>query len=238
MRFKQTKSKAFQTSESMELALVLALSGGLMDAYSYLARGQVFANAQTGNLLLLGVHLSTGNIDVVARYLSPVLAFTLGCMLAEIVRRTNRRRAIKKRPIHWRQHVVMGEIVLLTIVSCLSTNVNLLANSLLSLACGMQVQAFRKLHGHAFATTMCIGNLRSGTQEFVAYLDDRRRDHVRVGGLYFFVVISFVVGAVLGNALLPHLGLRTILVSCALLAISWLLMHRDRFLQQGKQNKA
>ena len=52
--------KAMQMSESIELAIFLALSGGLMDAYSYLLRGQVFANAQTGNMLLLGVHASQG----------------------------------------------------------------------------------------------------------------------------------------------------------------------------------
>ena len=53
--------KAMQMSESIELAIFLALSGGLMDAYSYLLRGQVFANAQTGNMLLLGVYASQGN---------------------------------------------------------------------------------------------------------------------------------------------------------------------------------
>ena len=61
--------------------------------------------------------------------------------------------------LHWRQLAVIVEIVLLSIVSLLPTDMNLLANSLTSLACGIQVQAFRKLHGHAFATTMCIGNL-------------------------------------------------------------------------------
>lgn len=56
--------KAMQMSESIEVAIFLALSGGLMDAYSYLLRGEVFANAQTGNMLLLGVHASRklGNV--------------------------------------------------------------------------------------------------------------------------------------------------------------------------------
>ena len=51
-------SKAKQTSESIELGVLLAISGGMMDAYSYMARGKVFANAQTGNMLLFGVYLS------------------------------------------------------------------------------------------------------------------------------------------------------------------------------------
>ncbi|MFR1872716.1 MAG: YoaK family protein, partial [Coprococcus sp.] len=41
-----------QMSESIRLGIILALSGGFMDAYSYMCRGKVFANAQTGNILL------------------------------------------------------------------------------------------------------------------------------------------------------------------------------------------
>ena len=50
-----------QMSESLELGILLALSGGFMDAYSYVCRDQVFANAQTGNMLLFGIHLSEHN---------------------------------------------------------------------------------------------------------------------------------------------------------------------------------
>ena len=49
------KKIAKQMSESIELGIVLAASGGFMDAYSYIMRDHVFANAQTGNMLLLGV---------------------------------------------------------------------------------------------------------------------------------------------------------------------------------------
>ena len=55
---KETK----QMSETIRLGMLLAISGGFMDAYSYIERGQVFANAQTGNMLLLGVNLSQGNV--------------------------------------------------------------------------------------------------------------------------------------------------------------------------------
>lgn len=47
-----------QMSDSIRLGILLALSGGFMDAYSYLCRNHVFANAQTGNILLFGVNLS------------------------------------------------------------------------------------------------------------------------------------------------------------------------------------
>lgn len=46
-----------QMSESFFLTAILAIVGGFLDAYSYLMRGHVFANAQTGNIVLFGVYL-------------------------------------------------------------------------------------------------------------------------------------------------------------------------------------
>ena len=42
-----------QMSESFLTAVFLSLSGGLQDAYTYVYRDKVFANAQTGNIVLL-----------------------------------------------------------------------------------------------------------------------------------------------------------------------------------------
>ena len=47
------KKKHGQMSEAFLTAALLSVSGGLQDAYTYIARGQVFANAQTGNIVLL-----------------------------------------------------------------------------------------------------------------------------------------------------------------------------------------
>ena len=77
---------AVQTSESLGLGILLAISGGAMDAYSYICRDEVFANAQTGNMLLLGVYLAQGEWAEALRYLCPVLCFTAGIVLSIIVR--------------------------------------------------------------------------------------------------------------------------------------------------------
>ena len=164
-------NKKVQISESIELGILLALSGGFMDAYSYIGRGEVFANAQTGNMLLLGVHLSEGNIPAAIRYLCPVLAFTFGIALADIVRNSG-----IGSHLHWRQISVVAEAIILTIVSFLPQSHNLLANSLTSLACGIQVESFRKIHGNGIATTMCIGNLRSGTQNIYTFFQTKKRE--------------------------------------------------------------
>ena len=75
-----------QMSESIKLGVILAIAGGFMDAYSYMCRGKVFANAQTGNILLLGINISERNWQMALRYLVPVLAFAIGIALADLVK--------------------------------------------------------------------------------------------------------------------------------------------------------
>ena len=147
-------------SESFLTAVFLSLSGGLQDAYTYLFRGKVFANAQTGNIVLLSANLMDGNWERVLHYLVPLCAFALGVLTAEKMRERFR----EMRTLHWLQLVVLGEGLLLFLVGFLPQEQNLLANAIVSFACAMQVQAFRKVDGYAFASTMCIGDLRSGVE--------------------------------------------------------------------------
>ena len=57
-----------QMSESLLAAPFIILSGGLQDACTYLCRGKVFANAQTGNIVLCSAYLSDGQWRRSARY--------------------------------------------------------------------------------------------------------------------------------------------------------------------------
>ena len=117
-------------------------------------------------MLLSGVHLSEGNIPAAIRYLCPVLAFTFGIALADIVRNSG-----IGSHLHWRQISVVAEAIILTIVSFLPQSHNLLANSLTSLACGIQVESFRKIHGNGFATT----KLAKRHTEYLHVLPDKKK---------------------------------------------------------------
>ena len=193
-----------------------------MDAYSYLARGQVFANAQTGNMLLFGVNLARGQFQHALHYLCPVLAFGLGIFLAEFVHFQ------KIQKVHWRQVTLLIEIIILFGVGYISFEQNLLANSLTSFACGLQVQAFRKIHGKGYATTMCIGNLRTGTHEMCNYLCTKKVQHLQSGLLYYSIILTFIIGAILGNFCIQIFSAKAIWISVLLLIISFILMFIDR----------
>ena len=98
--------KRYQTSESLPVGLLLALAGGILDAYTYLNRGQVFATAETGNLVLLGINLSQGKLDRVVYYLLPILSFAAGVLVTELLRR---RLGPNAGHLHWRQPVLLTE---------------------------------------------------------------------------------------------------------------------------------
>ena len=51
-------------SRNLTVAALLTLSGGYLDAYTYVGHGHVFANTMTGNVALLGINLSAGSIWV------------------------------------------------------------------------------------------------------------------------------------------------------------------------------
>ena len=158
-----------QTSETFVLSAILAMSGGFQDAYTYNVRKEVFSNAQTGNIVLMSQHIMMGELMKGLSYLFPVVAFALGVLVAERI--GHRYKGAKR--IHWRQIIVAIEIVILFAVGFIPERYDMLATMLVSFSCSMQVQAFRKMNGYTYASTMCIGNLRSGTENMSVYLRDK-----------------------------------------------------------------
>lgn len=73
-----------QMSDSFLMSAFIILSGGLQDAYTYCCRDKVFANAQTGNIVLLSAALLRGDWAVCLRYVIPLLSFVFGTMAADI----------------------------------------------------------------------------------------------------------------------------------------------------------
>ena len=209
-----------QMSESFLTAAFIILSGGLQDAYTYLCRGKVFANAQTGNIVLFSAYLFDGEWEHCVRYLIPVLSFLLGIFAAECVHRHFK----YMEKVHWRQLIVLAEIILLFGVGFLPQSVNTFANAIVSFVCAMQVQTFRKVRGHAYASTMCIGNMRSGTEALCIYFHTRDREVLYKALTYFGVIGLFAVGAGLGTRLTDCLAERGSWISCVLLAVSFLIM--------------
>lgn len=212
--------KPKQMSESMILGVVLTLAGGFQDAYSYNCRGQVFANAQTGNIVLLGQSIASGNFQNALHYLFPLLAFLAGVYLSEWIRELCK----NFQKLHWRQIVLAFEVVMLAIAGLLPQSLNVAANVLMSFACAMQVDSFRKFRGIPCATTMCIGNMRSGTELLCKYHITKDPELKRKSLHYYFIILVFAAGAAIGAVVSQKLGNPSIWIAAGLMLLGFILM--------------
>lgn len=183
-----------QKSESFILAILLALVGGFLDAYTYCCRDKVFANAQTGNIVRLGMTLANGAYIQTIRYFIPIVAFSLGVLAAMYIRNKNNTR------FHWRQIIILLEIVIIMIVGFIPINhiTNIIANIFISFLCVMQAESFRKVLGRPFSSTMCTGNLRSGTEYLFQTLFKKDYQLLKNTSYYLLIIVSFIIGAFLG----------------------------------------
>lgn len=228
--------RAAHTSETIGAGILLALSGGVMDAYSYMERGHVFANAQTGNIILMSIALSEGVWMRAASYFFPVFSFAAGIFLADLTRMIFRGLETKRGRgrLHWKQIVLFAEAVILAAVAFVPHHMDFLANALTSFACGMQVESFRTIRGNSIATTMCIGNLRSASEQMSLFIEKRDRTRLHRGGLYFLIIAIFAAGAVAGNAAVSYFGQRAILICPVILSVLFFVI----FVQEKKAHIA
>ncbi|MGN1389214.1 MAG: YoaK family protein [Bulleidia sp.] len=216
-----------QMSEAPITVFFLTLSGGMQDAYSYFVRGKVFANAQTGNIVLMSQHFFSGDPSGGLKYLIPLLAFSAGIFAAERIHAS----FTGAGRIHWRQVVVILEAMILGVVGLLPGSMDLAANALTSFCCAMQVEAFRKISGYGYASTMCIGNLRAGMESLSIYLRTHESEKLVRCLHYFGVIVTFALGAGLGSFLSAAMNHAMIWICSGFLLVSFVLMLKTESLQ-------
>ena len=225
--FKELREKITnqeQMSEAFVLGIVLAFAGGFFDAYTYMTRGQVFANAQTGNLVLMFVHLMKGEFLLFLRYLFPVFAFALGIFLVYFIQHKLKTITL----FHWREGIILAEILLVVAVGFIPQSHNMYANVLISFACAIQLQAFRRVCGNDYASTMCTGNLRSGMVALSKYITTKQRIEIEKVFYYFGIIFIFGIGAGLGGILSSRIGDNAVWITMPVFALAIFLMELDR----------
>ncbi len=192
-----------------------------MDAYSYLFRGEVFANAQTGNILLCSVALSQGEWGVAVQYAFPVLAFGLGILMTFLIRQRFRNRTNR---IHWRQLGVLAEIFAADFGGLSAAAGQSVGQQShlpgLRLSGGGVPKNSRQRHRHHHVHRKPAGgdSCRSGIRLFQEAGGPQRAI------TYFTVILAFALGAVLGNLAIAQWGTWAILGSSALLLVCFGLM--------------
>lgn len=206
------------THETLRIGVLLAVTGGFLDAYTYLSRGGVFANAQTGNIVLLCLSAAQGEWLRMLYYCIPILAFFGGVLVTEALKHHSPR----SRFARWEHMVILMELLLLLIIGFLPASVpNAIVNVTVSFICSIQVNSFRKIHDISYASTMCTGNLRSAAENCFLFAANRDIDAGKRFGRYTLIILAFCCGAVIGALLTGWLGGKAVWFCCLVLAVAW-----------------
>ena len=190
--------------ERIELGLTVICAGGLMDAYSYLTRGHVFATGQTGNVVLFAINLAEFNWPMVARYLAPITAFVLGIILSKHVL------AQVHAGDHFRMQrwVIMLEAIAFALIALIPPEVSdLVVNLAISLCAAVSLENFKTFGtSSAYASIFCSGNIRSFAETLYDGLFRYDTHEFHRSMCYLALVGSFSMGVICGYFLIAAVG--------------------------------
>lgn len=213
-----------QTSESFYLALLLTVSGGFLESYTYISRDGVFANAQTGNLIKLAMGISDFNYIEIIRYSLPIIAFVVGIIISCYLRS----KYIETTRVHWRQIVLAVEVIILLFVCLIPIgNLNAIANILVSLTCAMQYEAFKKFEGNPFSSLFCTGNLRSFSEQLFFAITKKDANYLKKCQKYLSIIMIFMMGVIIGDIATVRLWQYACIIPSVILVIVIILMNKE-----------
>ena len=195
-----------KTSESVLLGILLAIVGGILEVYTFIGRGGVFCNAQTGNVALLGISIARRQWDDTLIYIPPIAAFILGVFVAETVK--NWKFKFIKEPA--RAVLILEAIILFFIGLVPDTVPNMFVTVTISFVASVQVSAFRTLEGAPYATTMLTGNLRSASHATFIAITEKNSEAAARAIRYVTIILSFLFGTIFGNIVMAFIGIKAI----------------------------
>lgn len=206
--------------ESVRVAMLLTAVGGYLDAYTYV-QYRVFANAQSGNVVLLGLDVSTRSWSHALTRLWPVLAFGVGILMVEFLA-TESARAAVRRPVR----VALGfEILALAVLASLPQHTPAAVVTVtVAFVAAIQFDTFRNLGDSTYTTLMTSGNLRALITAAFRWRHGRDAAAGRRTGRFAAVVLAFAVGAVLGAIATRHWQITAAAVPAGVLAVVLILL--------------
>jgi uncharacterized membrane protein YoaK (UPF0700 family) len=196
---------------------VLAAAGGFLDGFTYVGHGHVFANAMTGNVILLGIDSISGSLSTAFRHLPPILAFLLGISAAK---------AMKLRPMlrHLRDPYMAAlalEIGMLLVLSLLPQRTpDIAITTSVAFAASVQVGTFREVNGRSYNSTFVTGNLRTLSESaFDWCLGQNSPEAARVVRDFSMICAAFLLGATAGGYTTGRFGNRALWCDIILLIL-------------------
>ena len=207
------------------IACLCAIAGGYLDAYSYLAHGHVFANTQTGNLVLFSVEASQGRWLRAVRHLPPIVASSLGVAVATWLGVRAEREVL-------RATLLCQAFELVILAALVAVGARLPDASvvpIISFVAALQNTGFNRVGPWSFNSAMTTGNLRDATSAWVLWSAGREIAASRRKAITFSLIcFSFLVGALCGGSYTRVHSEHALVPCIAVVAIGFVLTCRAR----------
>ncbi|MGZ8177759.1 YoaK family protein [Williamsia sp. SKLECPSW1] len=209
-------SGSVATASTPRFVLILIGVGGFLDTYTFLTRGGVFANTQTGNVILLATSAAAGEWHRTVAHLWSILAFVVGVLVATMLR-TWWRDAMSASLL---LSVTIAQTVVLGVVAAVPAGwPNVAVTVPIAFIAAMQMELFRTIGGLPIITIATTGNLMRFVESVHAALTTRDAESRRRCGLYSAVVAAFAGGAVIGAIVSRWLGSPAVAVCAVAMAV-------------------
>ena len=212
-------NKNLPVHEQLMFCLLLTLVGGFFDAYTFVNCGGIFANAQTGNLIFVGIGLINGDLYEVRHYLIPVLSFIVGVLVSKYIESKYKELSIFK-------HIYMLLFIQIIALTFIFFKGSLFALDIrpivISFVCAIQFDGFRKVNNLVFASVFCTGNLRSMSEHLYKYVILKNKESKIPLFIYSSVIGVFLSGVLLGAAMSKFFLNKAILVPLFIICINLL----------------
>ena len=177
----------------------LIIIGGILGAYTYLLRGNVFCNAQTGNVVLMGMAFGSGDWYGGLYYLIPISAYMAGAFISDLVPNAVRRVL----PVRWDTLLIaieMAAVIWLGFVP-LSAPVQI-AQVAINFIASMQYNTFRQSEGMPMATTFVTNHIRQigiGIAKEIKHRNEEDKPFRKKTNRHIQMLLFFIIGSVTGT---------------------------------------
>ena len=196
--------------------MFLTFIGGFLDAYCVILRGGVFASAQTGNIVFIGVDIATNQWSQLPEKIMPIIAFGLGVIIVQLARRHFNTARLNI----WRLWLLALQIIVLIIVGFLSTAVpNMIVTTMLSMSMATQLASYSTVNGYPYANTFTTGNYRKLVENCYLFIATKEKKYQQKAKYFGLIVGSFFIGTIGSGFLVKVINVRAAWLAAALLAI-------------------
>lgn len=213
-----------ERTRTLWFASLLTLANGFLDAHTYLARGGVFANVQTANVIFFAIDSAERKLAAAVAHLWPLLAFIVGMLLASHVK-SGRVERVVAHPLRWTMAV---QATVLAIIGFVPASVpHAYVTVPISFLAAVQIGLFRNIGDLAYLPVATTGNLMRFMESGYAALVDRQRAARRACLVYGTLILAFGAGALAGAVGTLRWGVHAIWLPAAFLAVTLVLFLVD-----------